>query len=435
MRLCSRKGSKMTRSNACSDSSGADLPRLRSLLDRPELARIMRAVRTGLERGGAERVSIPDPTEQERRALDELLGRKPSTGARLVLSLGQLEDTLRRAGLAPDLRSAVESLGGPLRNPSLEREERERVWRRVFDSQSAEVERLGAGAWLAALEREGLLKRLAGQVPAQAETLLSQALGVLRCLPQRGKTLSALAAECLGDAHGLDEGRPVATLVRRALNANEQSDSSDALWASAGVLVGGGITSSVLALNLRVETGGATASIVDAAAGSGEPIYLTLRQLLRDPPVWAPCETPVSICENPAVVAEAANALGLDCAPLVCTRGQLSAAVVTLLNQLARAGATLRYHGDFDWPGIRIANSITARHGAAPWRMGAADYLEASDSGKPLTEDSVIPAWDPELGESMRTRGQIIEEERVIQALLTDLDSRSILNQCPAPRS
>ncbi|EGV27725.1 Conserved hypothetical protein CHP02679 [Thiorhodococcus drewsii AZ1] len=414
----------MTRSKACSEPSGVDLPRLRSLLDRPELARILRAVRTGLERGGAERVSIADPTEQERRALDELLGRKPSTGARLGLSLGQLEDTLRRAGLAPDLRSSVEALGGPLRNPSWERDERERAWRRVFDSQGAKAERLGAGAWLAALEREGLLKRLAGQDHARAETLLSHALGVLRCLPQRGKTLSALAAECLGDAHGLDEGRPVATLVRRALNDDAQPDSSDALWASAGVLVGGGITSSVLALNLRVETGGATASIVDAAAGSGEPIYLTLRQLLRDPPAWAPCAMPVSICENPAVVAEAANALGSDCAPLICTRGQPSAAVVTLLNQLAAAGIRLRYHGDFDWPGIRIANGIIGRHGAIPWRMGAADYLEAADSGKSLTEDTVVADWDPELGRAMQERGQVIEEERVLQTLLTDLDVR-----------
>ncbi|EXJ15309.1 TIGR02679 family protein [Imhoffiella purpurea] len=413
----------MTRSKACSDPSGVDLPQLRSLLDRPELSRILRAVRTGLERGGAERVSIPDPTEQERRALDELLGRRPSTGARLVLSLGQLEDTLRRADLAQDLRSAVEALGGPLRNPSREREERERGWRRVFDSQGVEAERLGASAWLAALEREGLLKRLAGQDPVLAERLLSQALGVLQCLPQRGKTLSALAAECLGDAHGLDEGRPVATLVRRALNADDQSESSDALWASAGVLVGGGITSSVLALNLRVETGGATASIVDAAAGSGEPIYLTLRQLLRDPPVWAPCATPISICENPAVVAEAANALGPGCAPLICTRGQPSAAVVTLLNQLAAAGIRLRYHGDFDWPGIRIANGIIGRHGAIPWRMGAADYLEAADSGKSLTEDAVAADWDPELGRAMQERGQVIEEERVIRDLLVDLDS------------
>lgn len=401
------------------------MQRLRSLLDCPELARIMQAVRVALERGGAERVSIADPSEQERRALDELLGRRPSTGARLTLPLSQLEDTLKRAGLAPDLRTAMESLGGPLRNLGAERDERARAWRRVFDSQGAEAERLGAATWLATLEREGLLKRLAGPDYVRAETLLGQALDVLGRLPQRGMTLSTLAAECLGDAHALDEGRPVATLVKRALCVDDQTDSSDALWASVGILVGGGITSSVLALNLGVEGSGTTASIVAAAAISGEPIYLTLRQLLRDPPTWTASAIPVSICENPAVVAEAANALGPDCTPLICTRGQPSAAVTTLLTQLAAVGVPLRYHGDFDWPGIRIANGIMSRHGAAPWRMGVADYLETIDSGKPLTEGPVIAEWDPELSRVMQARGQIIEEERVIRDLLADLDSRA----------
>ncbi len=413
----------MTRSNTCSDSPGVDLPRLRALLDGPALARIMQAVRDRLERGGAERVSIAAPTDEERRALDELLGRKSSTGKRLSLPLQQLEDTLQRAGLAPDLRTAMASLGGPLRNLNEERADRQRTWRQVFESQSAAARRLDAAAWLAALEREGLLKRLADQDPARAETLLRQALTVLQCLPAQGKTLSTLAAGCLGDAHSLDEGQPVATLVKRALSNDARELSNDELWASQSVLVGGGITSIVLALNLNAGGERATASMINAAAGNGEPLYLTLRQLLRDPPSWTPGAIPVSICENPAVVAEAANALGTNCTPLICTRGQPSAAVTTLLTQLAEAGARLRYHGDYDWPGIRIANGIMNRHRAAPWRMGAADYLEASDSGKALTGAPVMGEWDPELTGAMQARGQVIEEERVIQFLLADLRS------------
>ncbi|WP_242469728.1 TIGR02679 domain-containing protein [Rhabdochromatium marinum] len=174
----------MIRSHLYSDHSGVDLLRLRSLLDRPELKRILQAVRVGLERGGAERVSIANPTEQERRALDELLGRRPSTGKRLGLPLQHLEDILQRANLAPDLRTAIASLGGPLRDLGAEREDRQRAWRQVFDRQDAEAKRLhaitglDAVAWLAALEREGLLKRLAGRDPVRAETLLRQALSL-----------------------------------------------------------------------------------------------------------------------------------------------------------------------------------------------------------------------------------------------------------------
>lgn len=422
----------MDRSKACSEQPGVDRQRLQALLDRPQLARIMQAVRHRLERGGAARVSIDYPTEQERRALDELLGRKPSTGKRLSLPLQQLEDTLQRAGLAPDLHTAIESLGGVLRNLGAEREQRERAWQQVFASARAEADRLGASAWLAALEREGLLKRLAEQDPERAGSLLRQALRVLQSLPQRGKALSTVAADCLGDAHGLDEGQPVATLVKRALCSDAQTLPTDELWANAGVLVGGGITSAVLVLNLPAAGDGATATMLKAAADQAEPLYLTLRQLLRDPPDWTPSARPISICENPAVIAEAANALGRHSGPLICTRGQPSAAVTRCLIQLTAVGARLRYHGDFDWPGIRIANGIISRHGAVPWRMAAADYLAAADSGKPLRDAPVAAAWDAALGHAMQSRGQVIEEERVIRALLADLDSRAERNSSHA---
>ncbi|WP_267881538.1 DUF2399 domain-containing protein [Streptomyces sp. NRRL WC-3725] len=32
------------------------------------------------------------------------------------------------------------------------------------------------------------------------------------------------------------------------------------------------------------------------------------------------------------------------------------------------------YHGDFDWPGIALANRIIHRYGVQPWRMGAEEY-------------------------------------------------------------
>jgi uncharacterized protein (TIGR02679 family) len=57
---------------------------------------------------------------------------------------------------------------------------------------------------------------------------------------------------------------------------------------------------------------------------------------------------------------------------MVCTDGMPAAAQRTLLAQLAAGGATLRYHGDFDWPGINIGNFVMQAFGAMPWRFGAA---------------------------------------------------------------
>jgi uncharacterized protein (TIGR02679 family) len=108
---------------------------------------------------------------------------------------------------------------------------------------------------------------------------------------------------------------------------------------------------------------------------------------------------------------------------LVCTRGQPSAAVGILLRQLAAAGARLRYHGDFDWAGIRIANTVIARYGAWPWRLSAEDYLAAPRTGKPLIGERVEPAWDSGLAAAMRERGEAVEEECLVETLLDDLDA------------
>ena len=53
-----------------------------------------------------------------------------------------------------------------------------------------------------------------------------------------------------------------------------------------------------------------------------------------------------------------------------------------LLRMLAEAGCELRYHGDFDWGGIRIGNVIFGRLRARPWRFDTADYRAAADRGR-----------------------------------------------------
>jgi uncharacterized protein (TIGR02679 family) len=119
------------------------------------------------------------------------------------------------------------------------------------------------------------------------------------------------------------------------------------------------------------------------------------------------------------LVAIAANLLGASCAPLVCTDGMPSASQRTLLSQLSAQGAHLHYHGDFDWPGVRIANFVLRSHGASPWRMSARDYEERS--GQPLAGASVQAAWDPELCAAMEAGGYALAEEAVAPVLCGDL--------------
>src|SRR5690606_35169214 len=105
----------------------------------------------------------------------------------------------------------------------------------------------------------------------------------------------------------------------------------------------------VLCLNLPATGNAVAANVVRVAAAAGDPVYLTLRMLLRDPPAWDISGRRVYVCENPSMLSIAADQLGVNCAPLICTNGMPAAAQQTLLRQLIERGANLAYHGDFDW--------------------------------------------------------------------------------------
>ena len=426
-----------------------DSSRLKRLFDKPELARLVDRLQARFERDiDSPTLTLPDPGLAERKAIASLLGRPVGSGRSLRINLADLENIIQRAKLAPDLRSAMERLRGPLKNLANEKAQAQQTWQAVFDTVKTEARQPDIDLWLDKLRQDGLLKRLAKGDANKASTLLQQAVNVIRQLPGHGQTLSTLAANTLGDAHALDASRPVATLVKRAIqqigqadernpgNRNKDQEESDReLWASAGVLPGGAITSTVLVLNLPVSGDSCTDNIIHQVRQQGQPLWLTLRQLVHDPAQWQVARKTVYICENPAVVAEAADQLGADCAPLVCTYGQPRAAVNHLLGQLQQAGAELVYHGDFDWPGITIANNIMRRFGAKPWHFDEAAYklslrespLEdrhaAATGQMELTGKAVSAEWDPGLTCAMKAKKIAIPEERVLGILLKSLQS------------
>lgn len=155
----------------------------------------------------------------------------------------------------------------------------------------------------------------------------------------------------------------------------------------------------------------------------GEPAHITLRAFVRSQPPLDVAGKVISICENPNVVAIVADRLGAAAAPLICTEGMPAAAQRTLLAALAAAGARLRYHGDFDWPGLRIAATVMHLCSAAPWRFTGEDYeaLVGQIAGAPLAGAPSLSPWDPALASQMRSTGLAIAEEATVDDLLDDL--------------
>ena len=409
--------------------------RLQRLLGGEPLAALRLRLRQRYERAATgaplQGFRIERLTAAEHAALAALQGRPARYVASMQVEVAAIDAALRQAGVADSLRAALERLDGRIVDRAAEREAAQTRWREVQGGcdHPALVSLLQTPTGI------GLLKRLAGQNPATAARCISGAEAVLRRLPAHGLTRAQLAAGVLGDAHALDTGCAVATLVLAVLRSaatrpaapdpedgDPDGPSARDLWASAGVLVNE-LARPALVLNLPM------------VATAGEPAYLSLRNLLRSPPDWGIggvgglSGRSVFVCENPNLLAIAADQLGASCEPMVCTDGMPAAAQRTVLNQLREAGAALCYHGDFDWPGLRIGNHVMREHGARPWRFGAADYLAAQGiaprPGRALQGAEAEASWDAALAAAMRAAQQAIDEEMVADLLLQDLATPS----------
>lgn len=415
-----------------------DLERARALFGDDDLGWIVERLVARLERGHSldGRLRLDRPTESQREALARLLGRRPSpsgpasTVRSISVGLEELARVLERAGIAPDLRGLVEALRGRVIDrteaAAAERAGWEAAHRRLRSVATALDPRLGL--WVDDLEAGGMLRRLAKGID-DAERLGREAVAVLEQLPAAGMPLAQLAASTLGDSHALDAGAPPTTLVLRALEVltglprrDRSAEERRTLWARAGVLLDE-LAASALVLGLAPDGDGLLARTLRAHTEAGEPCRLTLRQLVRHPPDWAPLSgTCIAVCENPTVVAAAADRLGTASPPLVCTEGHPSGAVQTLLGRLVDAGAFLRFHTDFDRGGLRIGNLLADRFGARPWRMGRADYEAAAGArGVPLTSPPEKAMWDAELATCLSARGVAVHEEQLLEGLLADL--------------
>ncbi|RWN02643.1 MAG: TIGR02679 family protein [Mesorhizobium sp.] len=425
-------------------------PRLQRLLGGDHLASLRKRLRQRFERapleGAVDHIRVVGLSDEEHAALAGLLGRPQRRSKSLQIDVRRVDADLRRAGIATSLHEALERLDGSILHLAGARLRQQALWSSVVDGCShPDLARL-----LLTPGGIGLVKRLARQDTVAATELCRRAEEVLRLLPAKGITRSQLAADVLGDAHALDNGRAAAALVLTVLRqiarpapdaaAADEDDETvresreDVIadpaagaeriretWARAGVLVNE-LARPALFLNLP------TSGTESDRLPLGEPAYASLRSLLRSPSRWEVAGRNVYVCENPNLLAIAADRWGADCAPLVCTDGMPAAAQRCLLAQLALAGARLRYHGDFDWPGLRIGNQVMREHGAEPWRFGAADYVAAVRTvpglAHPLGGNMAEASWDGALAPAMREHGVAIAEEALAASLLPDLDDR-----------
>jgi uncharacterized protein (TIGR02679 family) len=371
------------------------------------------------------RVGPLDPGEQA--ALADLLGLPRLPGEYATVSVSRLDEVLREA-VGDGVRGVVEQLVGPIVDRAGDRQraaqERTRLWE-WLQRHPIVVAQPALGEWVGLIRRGGLI----GGSVAGTRRELDRALRVLAELPASGVPLPVFAERVLGDPHGLDDPGRCSGLVLRALACSHDvpppadGQARRELWERVGIATDE-LSSTVLATGFRVSGDDLVARILRASADAGQAAALTLAQL-RAADRWTGVPAGVWVFENPAVLALAVRRFGRRSPPLVCTSGWPSAAAILFLRMLASAGATLRYHGDFDGEGLRIAANVVARTGAQPWRMGSEDYLAAVGcppirEGPPVGRVTPVP-WDVDLAGHLLRVGATVPEERVAAALLAEL--------------
>lgn len=397
----------------------------------PDLTRIWGLIAERLEREGLQprgRVTAADLSRSEQRALSDLLGRSVLRQRERV-DLADLDARLRDRATVGLVEAAGSALERTLVNRPAERaaraarQEEPHTAYEEWMASHAELTDWGLDEWLAGLRRDGVLAR-----DPDPTSLVRAALEVLWAL-RHGLTGSddgppiartQLAAELFGDAHALDEDRRLAAVVLRAgrqLGVTDGAANQREEWERIGVLTDR-VSTTCLTLGLRPASS-VPARRAPVLFDEDAVHHFTWRDL--DAGLAFAAGQTVLVSENPRVV-EAAAELGIDDLGFVSTGGRPSLVTLEVLSRLRAADAELLYHGDFDWPGLAIANDLIRRLGVRPWRMSADDYL-SHPARLPLVGARVAAVWDAELAPAMAHRGLAVHEEAALPQLLESLAS------------
>jgi uncharacterized protein (TIGR02679 family) len=391
--------------------------------------------RNGLSATGTVRVVLSPAGASQ---LSGLLGSTAKSGT-VTVKLPALDERFR--GTGSSLVTVVEQVR---RTPLIDRKQAtaERAVvvaerRRLLDDAVTGVgfSAVQAQSFVAGVRAAGLLTRAgadAGAVLARFGAAWAELArsGVLEQFGEVEPTwlLGEFAFRFTGTSHGFDDGTTESKLMMRALAVISgtpvptTSGERRRLWALAGVSTDE-VSGTAMTWGFRPDGTDAWSAMMRDRAVLGVVTHLTVQELTVAAGVrLAARGTEVFACENPQVLQAAASA-GVR-VPVLCLSGQGSAAAWMVLRQLLDDGVVVRYHGDFDWPGVGIAGRVH-HAGGTPWRMRSEDYLAAltvTTEREPLDEGRPTETrWDPRLAVVMAEQDAVAHEESVISALLADL--------------
>lgn len=415
--------------------------KLKEYLAQPGLKRLWPKVKTkyqSLDRIGG-KVKLRQLSSLEQEALGGLLAKNLLGQEECTVELAALDQALKRSRFGAGLVEALECLYGPTLLTKKEQAQlAEKEWLAFFAALEQTPQEPQTKSWLTALKnKQGRGYRafitLYHQDQNQARNILHTSLHALDRLPcwQRKRTrLPVFAAELTGDPHALDSNTALGRLFFqgllfvRGINKDVTSAEKQREILSEAGLEGDDISSAVIVAGLRTLPSDPRAGIFSASLSSCTPLVLPLR-FFDQPTSWTSMPT-IYVMENPTVFSAILDANdNSPPPPLVCTSGQPSVAALRLLDELAAAGGTLYYSGDFDPEGLQIGLRLHERYSSSfyPWFFDRQAYTTAP-AGTPLTLDqrqtlsNLITPWDKMLPAAILKRGTVVYQESLVEEMI-----------------
>ena len=395
---------------------------MNTFLADPALSPLWQRVAAALDRNGLGwrgRLTLPELSPEGRRRLGILVeSRIPAT--RVAISLDAVAAGVERlAGVG--LVDALGALGHPptgRKEAALAR--RDARAQRQAALEDATAAHLGQAAWVEAWRNAAWTDGLFARHAADEVRTLVRRVGQVLADAGTGRSRTEVAAQLFGNAHALDTSTRLAALVTRALTTRDGPADERSAWERAGLPLDL-VSAPVLTWGLPLLGAREVPDAVRGMTAAGLPTHLSV-MALRAAPLTVGAGTTVLVVENPRLVEAAAERRLV--AAVLCTNGNPTTAPSLAITQLRSCGARLRYHGDFDAPGLAMTGRARDA-GCEPFHMSAQDYLDAladaSADGIDLPRDSAAsPAtpWDPTLARAFNEHRAIVHEERVMDDVL-----------------
>lgn len=391
------------------------------------------------------KIKIKSATEEEKKALGSILGRRYWEGD-VEFLFSDFEKALKETRFREvPLTVLLEGYFGETlitnqEKKAQEEQQKEAFWNRIIEwLEGRGTKAVPVMGWVQAMAEQKqygytVVMGLWKNSTLEAEMLVRNVSEACIMIEDAKEEipLAVLAAKITGNPHYFDRGQNGAALLLQAVClAADREVPKDAAglhhaYREAGIVTDE-IASTVAFYGLHMRKNGVSCEILEAFCRAREPGILSLANLTGAETAWAEAGC-AYVVENEMVFSFLVKCFKETKVTILCTSGQLSGAAQRLIRMLCENGTEIYYSGDMDPEGIGIAERLWRKYpqNIHIWRMAQQDYFDGL-SGEEIEEwrmKKLQNITHPVLRETsykIQNNGKASYQENLLEKLAQDI--------------